>query len=42
MILTEKEKDLIQTIRNFRNTYPKSINLEMYINRLLAELMDDE
>lgn len=41
MILTEKEVDLIQTIRNYKKTYPKSEQLEYYINRLLAELMDD-
>ena len=41
MELTTKEKDLIETIRNYRKTYPRSINLEVYINRLLAELMDE-
>lgn len=41
MELSEKEMDLIQTIRNYKNTYPRSINLELYINKLLAELMDD-
>lgn len=41
MKLTTNEKDLIETIRNYNKTYPKSIDLELYINRLLAELMDD-
>lgn len=42
MELTKKEKDLIATIRNYRNTYPKSKHLEDYINFLLAELMEEE
>lgn len=40
MILSDKEKDLIETKQNYNKTYPKSILLEIYINRLLAELMD--
>jgi len=41
-MLTEKERDLIDSIRNYKNTYPKSVDLEFYINTLLAELMEDE
>lgn len=41
MILTPKEKDLIESIRNYKKSYPKSLQLEIYINLLFAELMDD-
>lgn len=41
MLLTSQEKDLIETIRNYKNTYPRSIQLEDYIQELLAVLMDD-
>ncbi len=41
MVLTDKEKDLIESIRNYRKAYPKSIDLEFYINMLLSELMDE-
>jgi len=41
MVLTDKEKDLIETIRNYKRTYPKPISLEDYIQQLLAELMED-
>ncbi len=39
--LTEQEIDLIQSIRNFRKTYPKSDDLEWYIRNLLDEMLDD-
>lgn len=38
--LTEKEWELIDTIRNYNNTYPRSIEIEIYINELVAELME--
>lgn len=40
--LSDKEWELIQTIRNFRKMYPQSVEFEIYINHLLAELMYDE
>ncbi len=40
--LTEKEWTLIDTIRNYRNTYPPSIHLEVYIQQLVDELMENE
>lgn len=40
--LTDKEWELIQTIRNFRKMYPQSIEFEIYINHLVAELMYEE
>lgn len=40
--LTDKEWELIQTIRNFRKMYPQSVEFEIYINHLLTELMYDE
>ncbi len=39
--LTEKEWELIEMIRNFKKVYPPSIELEIYINELLAELMEN-
>ena len=38
--LTEKEWELISTIRNYKNTYPRSKQLEIYIDTLLDELTD--
>ncbi len=40
--LTDKEWELIQTIRNFRKMYPQSVEFEIYINHILTELMFDE
>lgn len=40
--LSEKEWELIETIRNFKKIYPPSIELEMYILLLLEKLMDKE
>ena len=40
--LTDKEWELIETIRNFRKMYPQSIEFELYINNLVIELMYDE
>ena len=40
--LSEKERDLIESIRNYRNAYPNgAVNLEQYILALVYELMDD-
>lgn len=39
--LTEKEHDLIQALRNFRNSkHNPSFDLEQYIDQLVAELKD--
>lgn len=40
--LSDKEWELIQTIRNFRKMYPQSVEFEIYINHLVTELMYDE
>lgn len=43
MKLTEKEKDLIEAIRNYRKAYPNGEQeLRFYIEMLVAELMDIE
>ena len=43
MELTEEEKDLIESIRNYRKAYPNgSQDLEQYILGLVYELMDPE
>jgi len=43
MKYTEKEDDLIQSIRNYRKAYPNGKrNLEIYILDLVYELMDEE
>ena len=43
MEITNKEKDLIESIRNYRKAYPNgSKQLELYILNLLYELMDKE
>ncbi|MGY0407407.1 MAG: hypothetical protein ACWIPJ_03485 [Polaribacter sp.] len=39
-VLTEKEWELVDTIRNYKKTYPKSIELEIYIDYLIDELMN--
>lgn len=38
--VSEQEWELIDTIRNYRNTYPKSENLELYIEYLVDKLME--
>ena len=38
--LSEDEWELIDMIRNYNNTYPKSIELEIYIQMLVDKLMD--
>ncbi|MGB0274952.1 MAG: hypothetical protein ACPF9U_06960 [Flavobacteriaceae bacterium] len=38
--LTDDERDLISSIRNYRKTYPRSIDLELYIEFLLDKLME--
>lgn len=38
----EKIDDLIETMKNYRNTYPKSKELEMYMLGLFYEIIDDE
>lgn len=40
--LTDKEWELIQTVRNFRKMYPQSVQFELYINHLVTELMYGE
>ena len=40
--LTDKERELVETIRNFRKMYPQSIEFELYINNLVIELMYDD
>lgn len=40
--ISDKEWELLQTIRNFRKMYPQSIEFEIYINHLVTELMYDE
>jgi hypothetical protein len=43
MVLTDKEEELIQAIRNYRRAYPNGQrNLEIYIMNLVYELMDNE
>ena len=40
--LTEKEWDLIESIRNYKKSFPNGqVNLKWYIYELLAELMDE-
>ncbi|WP_302849916.1 hypothetical protein [Polaribacter batillariae] len=38
--LTELEWELISTIRNYKKTYPRSKQLEVYIDTLVDELTD--
>lgn len=40
--LTEKEWELIETIRNFKKVYPPSVELEFYIYSLLDALMEKD
>ena len=40
--LTEREWELIETIRNFKKAYSPSVELELYIYMLLDKLMDKE
>ena len=40
--LTDKEWELIQSIRNFTKMYPQSVQFELYINHLVTELMYGE
>ncbi len=40
--LTETEWDLIETIRNYKKSFPNGEpRLRYYINRLFAELLDE-
>ena len=40
--LTETEWDLIETVRNYKRSYPNGEpRLRYYINRLFAELLDE-
>lgn len=39
--ISKKEWELIDTIRNYRKVYPPSIELEIYIQQLIDELMDE-
>ena len=38
--LTEDEWELVDTIRNYKKTYPRSSNLELYIDFLVDKLME--
>ena len=38
--LSEEEWELIATIRNYKKTYPRSVNLELYIEYLVDKLME--
>ena len=38
--LSEEEWELIDTIRNYKKTYPPSSNLELYIDYLIDKLME--
>lgn len=38
--LTETEWELIDTIRNYKKTYPRSEELEIYIEYLVDKLME--
>ncbi len=40
--LTDTEWELIDTIRNYRKTYPLSIHLEIFIQQLVDRLMEKE
>lgn len=43
MEVNEKEKELIEALRNYRRAYPNGQkNLEIYIMDLVYELMDNE
>lgn len=43
LILTQKEADLIESIRNFKKSYPNGEpEMRWYIERLFNELMDEE
>lgn len=38
--LSEEEWELIDSIRNYKKTYPSSVNLELYIEYLVDKLME--
>ena len=40
--VTEKEWEIMETIRNFKKINPPSIELELYIYALLDKLMDKD
>lgn len=42
MSLEEQLKDLVESLKNYRRSYPKSKALEQYIIGLVYEIMDDE
>ncbi len=42
IILTELEFDFIETVRNYKRSYPNGKpNLRWALNRMLAELLDE-
>lgn len=41
MELTEKEKELITTIRNYKRGYPRSKDIKRHIKMLFRELLED-
>ncbi|KXB78990.1 hypothetical protein HMPREF1860_00745 [Prevotella amnii] len=43
LALTETEFDFIETVRNYKKSYPNgSPELRWYINRLFMELLDED
>ena len=43
MEVTEKEKDLILALRNYRRAYPNGArNMEIYIMDMVYDLMENE
>ncbi len=38
--LNDQEWELIDTIRNYKKTYPRSMELELYIEFLVDKLME--
>lgn len=43
MYLTDREKELVEALRNYRRAYPNGArNLEIYILELVYELMETD
>ncbi|MGB3590881.1 MAG: hypothetical protein WBA16_04280 [Nonlabens sp.] len=38
--ISDEEWELLDTIRNYKKTYPRSIDLELYIEYLVDKLME--
>lgn len=41
MEITDKEKELITAIRNYKRGYPRSKDIKRYIKMLVRELLED-